>query len=303
MLDSSKLPSAQWRQVRDHPFWPRWISSRKVSSNCLESLSAVVKSHVKNFGVILDSTFKFHKQINASFFQLHTVATIKMFHTFRDLEIVFHTFISSHLDYCNSLHPGIVNHPCPCPQAPDRYTEERPLSPLAACSIHVTACNIACERAPAPFVTATIGERSKVASYSEKRRAQSGSREERERKRVEDEETRRGRDDWDERGKLRKGRRSADENRRKMRWRHTSWGEHGGGKRRDMCFQRGSAVDRFPSQTVWRFEQKVFTQSDQLHISSTPQRPSVKKIQQCFLLIFPSCIQTEISFKLTWQHV
>ncbi|AWO97547.1 Hypothetical protein SMAX5B_021622 [Scophthalmus maximus] len=36
------------------------------------------------------------------------------------------------------------------------------------CPPHVTACNIACERAPAPFVTATIGERSKVAGYSER---------------------------------------------------------------------------------------------------------------------------------------
>lgn len=33
----------------------------------------------------------------------------------------------------------------------------------------MTACNIACERAPAPFVSATKGERSKVAGHSEKR--------------------------------------------------------------------------------------------------------------------------------------
>lgn len=34
----------------------------------------------------------------------------------------------------------------------------------------MTACNIACERALAPFVIATKGERSKVASYSEQQR-------------------------------------------------------------------------------------------------------------------------------------
>lgn len=38
----------------------------------------------------------------------------------------------------------------------------------------MTACNIACERALAPFVTTTKGERSEVASYSEKRQARSG---------------------------------------------------------------------------------------------------------------------------------
>lgn len=37
----------------------------------------------------------------------------------------------------------------------------------------MTACNIACERALVPFVIATKGERSKVASYSEQQQAQS----------------------------------------------------------------------------------------------------------------------------------
>lgn len=36
----------------------------------------------------------------------------------------------------------------------------------------MTVCNIACERALAPFVIATKGERSKVASYSEQQQAQ-----------------------------------------------------------------------------------------------------------------------------------
>lgn len=78
----------------------------------------------------------------------------------------------------------------------------------------MTACNIACERAPAPFVTATKGERSKVASYSEKRR--SSEREEKRREGGggvgEGGNKDGGRDERDERGMLKKGRCSADEN-------------------------------------------------------------------------------------------
>lgn len=41
----------------------------------------------------------------------------------------------------------------------------------------MTACNIACERAPAPFVTPTKEERSKVAWYSEQQQALNSRRE------------------------------------------------------------------------------------------------------------------------------
>ena len=83
--------------------------SMKVITNSLGNLSTLVKPHVKNLGVICDSAFEFDKQVNvvvkASFFQLRT--KIKPFLSFKDLKKVIHTFISSRLDYCNSLYTGI----------------------------------------------------------------------------------------------------------------------------------------------------------------------------------------------------
>ncbi len=57
---------------------------------------------------IFDPALKFDKQINSvvkpAFFQLRMIAKIKYFISFKDLETVIHAFISSRLDYCNSLY-------------------------------------------------------------------------------------------------------------------------------------------------------------------------------------------------------
>ena len=85
--------------------------SIKLTTSRLGNLSTLVKAQVKNLGVIFDSVFKFHKQVNAvvkaSFYQLCTIAKIKSFLSPKDLEKVIHAFISSRLDYCNSLYTGI----------------------------------------------------------------------------------------------------------------------------------------------------------------------------------------------------
>ena len=85
--------------------------SIKLTTSSLGNLSTLVKPQVKNLGVIFDSAFKFDKQVNAvvkaSFFQLRTIAKIKSFLSPKDLEKVIHAFISSRLDYCNSLYTGI----------------------------------------------------------------------------------------------------------------------------------------------------------------------------------------------------
>ncbi|XP_055492976.1 uncharacterized protein LOC129698113 [Leucoraja erinacea] len=77
----------------------------------LGSLTPLLKPHVKNLGVIFDSALKFDQEVNAvvkaSFFQLRTIAKIKQFVQFDDLEKIIHKFIASRLDYCNSLYTGI----------------------------------------------------------------------------------------------------------------------------------------------------------------------------------------------------
>ncbi len=62
--------------------------------------------------LFFDPSLKFDKQINSvvksAFFQFRMIAKIKSFLSFKDLETVIHAFISSRLDYCNSLYLGVA---------------------------------------------------------------------------------------------------------------------------------------------------------------------------------------------------
>lgn len=46
--------------------------------------------------------------VKSAFFQFKMIAKIKSFLSFKDLENVIHAFISSRLDYCNSLYLGVA---------------------------------------------------------------------------------------------------------------------------------------------------------------------------------------------------
>lgn len=74
-------------------------------------LTPYVKPYVKNLGVILDSGLKLDRQVNqvvkSSFYQLRTLAKIKSILSVSNLEKVVHAFISTRLDYCNSIYMGI----------------------------------------------------------------------------------------------------------------------------------------------------------------------------------------------------
>ena len=80
-------------------------------TNALGPLSASAHTSVKNLGVYLDSSLNFNKQVSSvvssSFYQLRTISKLKPILTLRDLETVIHAFISSRLDYCNSLYHGL----------------------------------------------------------------------------------------------------------------------------------------------------------------------------------------------------
>ncbi len=88
-------------------------SSDAFSSSCLDFglLSPFVKPLVKNLGVFFDSSLKFDKQISSvvktSFFHLRVLAKVKPFFSFKDFEKVIHAFVSTRLDYCNSIYMGI----------------------------------------------------------------------------------------------------------------------------------------------------------------------------------------------------
>ncbi len=74
-------------------------------------LAPYVKPYVKNLGVVLDSALKLDRQVNqvvySSFYQLRTMVKIKSFLSFTNFERVIHAFITTRLDYCNSLYLGI----------------------------------------------------------------------------------------------------------------------------------------------------------------------------------------------------
>ncbi len=73
----------------------------------LGGLSSCVKHYVKNVGVVFEEHLKFDRQINSvvksSFFQLRLLSKTKSFLSFKNLEKVIDAFITSKLDYCNSL--------------------------------------------------------------------------------------------------------------------------------------------------------------------------------------------------------
>lgn len=69
------------------------------------------KPSVTNLSVILHNSLTLEKQIKAvvkaSFLQLRVLTRVKPILSFFDFEKMIHAFISSQLDYCNSLYSGI----------------------------------------------------------------------------------------------------------------------------------------------------------------------------------------------------
>ncbi len=79
---------------------------------CLDlgSLSVFRSSRVWNLGVLLDESLYFDKHtsslISSSLYQLRLLSKIKPFLNPKTLEMTVHAFITSRLDYCNSLYCG-----------------------------------------------------------------------------------------------------------------------------------------------------------------------------------------------------
>ena len=70
-----------------------------------------VKPVAKNLGVWFDSNLSFErhitKLIQSCFYHLRNISKISSILTFKDTETIVHAFISSRLDYCNSLFSGL----------------------------------------------------------------------------------------------------------------------------------------------------------------------------------------------------
>ncbi|XP_041946919.1 uncharacterized protein LOC121708371 [Alosa sapidissima] len=87
------------------------LSSVPKIRNALGPLAVNCHSEVRNLGVFLDSSLNFNKQVSSvvkgSFFQLRRIAKLKPWLSYTDVETVIHAFVTSRLDYCNSLYLGL----------------------------------------------------------------------------------------------------------------------------------------------------------------------------------------------------
>ena len=84
---------------------------REMLIKNLGGLTRWIKPEVISLGVILDSDLNFNSHINkvtkTAFFHLRNIAKVRPFINQNDAEKLIHAFISSRLDYCNSLFAGL----------------------------------------------------------------------------------------------------------------------------------------------------------------------------------------------------
>ena len=86
------------------------IGSQHMANQILPFLGPLqdrVKPVAKNLGIWFDGNLNFEhhvrKLVQSCFYQLRNISKIRHILSFRDAETIIHAFISSRLDYCNSL--------------------------------------------------------------------------------------------------------------------------------------------------------------------------------------------------------
>ena len=76
-------------------------------TDCIGSLKTNAHSSIRNLGVIFDSAMHLDKHIKlvtrSCFFHLSNIAKLRSMVSYNELEMIIHAFVSSRLDYCNSL--------------------------------------------------------------------------------------------------------------------------------------------------------------------------------------------------------
>ena len=86
--------------------------STQILKNNLANLSINVKPIAKSLGVLFDSDLNFgahiKRVVQTCFYQLRNISKIKPFLSRPNLEKLIHAFITSRLDFCNSLYSGVT---------------------------------------------------------------------------------------------------------------------------------------------------------------------------------------------------
>ena len=84
---------------------------KSIQSVVLGNVPVKISNSVKNLGVIFDETLSFNPHINEiaknSLYKLRNLRLVRNHFSRRNFEILVHAFITSRLDYCNSLFSGL----------------------------------------------------------------------------------------------------------------------------------------------------------------------------------------------------
>ena len=78
---------------------------------CFKGKGIVAAESAKNIGVWFDNTLSKNKQVNSlcksAFYHLRNLDTIRRFLSHNHCETLIHAFVTSRIDYCNSLLSGL----------------------------------------------------------------------------------------------------------------------------------------------------------------------------------------------------
>ena len=92
--------------------------SRYTPRPCIDSIKIgnddiQTSNSAKNVGVILDNTLSYEKQVTAicksAYYHLHNIRRIRKYLNQETTKMIIHAFVTSKMDYCNSLLYGLPN--------------------------------------------------------------------------------------------------------------------------------------------------------------------------------------------------
>uniref|UniRef100_A0A669EE25 Reverse transcriptase domain-containing protein n=1 Tax=Oreochromis niloticus TaxID=8128 RepID=A0A669EE25_ORENI len=75
----------------------------------LGPLASYIKSSVRNLGVTFDPALTLDTHVKSCFYHLRNIAKLSPIVSHSELEMIIHAFVSSRLDYCNSLFTCLSN--------------------------------------------------------------------------------------------------------------------------------------------------------------------------------------------------
>ncbi|KAI2659521.1 putative RNA-directed DNA polymerase from transposon BS [Labeo rohita] len=102
-----KLNTEKTEILSVHP--KSFVSSHHDFSINIDRVIVHPSPAVRNLGVLCDSSPGFEPHIKSCFYHIRNIVRLRRSLNFKDAKTVIHAFITSRLDYCNSLLYGLPN--------------------------------------------------------------------------------------------------------------------------------------------------------------------------------------------------